>query len=119
MYFFTKGNAKQIISAYHNLIGKPSLPPFWSLGWQFASYDYENLTKYDEVIKGYKDADIPFEGVFFDIPYMDQFTDFSVDQTTFPDLVNWTLQLHSDNHKLTLIVDAGLAANNIESKYYS
>jgi alpha-glucosidase (family GH31 glycosyl hydrolase) len=33
MYFFTKGSAKEIITAYHNLIGKPALPPFWSLGW--------------------------------------------------------------------------------------
>jgi alpha-glucosidase (family GH31 glycosyl hydrolase) len=33
IYFFTKGNAKEIISAYHDLIGHPTLPPLWSLGW--------------------------------------------------------------------------------------
>jgi len=33
MYFFTKGSAKEIIQAYHSLIGKPTLAPFWSLGW--------------------------------------------------------------------------------------
>lgn len=70
------------------------------------------------MIKGYKDAGIPFEGVFFDIPYMDGFNDFTVNETTFPDLKNWTSKLHADNHKLTLIVDAGLGADNLESKYY-
>jgi alpha-glucosidase (family GH31 glycosyl hydrolase) len=33
MYFFTKGSSKEIIQAYHNLIGKPKLTPFWSMGW--------------------------------------------------------------------------------------
>jgi alpha-glucosidase (family GH31 glycosyl hydrolase) len=33
MYFFTKGSSKEIIQAYHNLIGKPNLTPFWSMGW--------------------------------------------------------------------------------------
>jgi len=32
MYFFTKGSSKEIIQAYHNMIGKPTLTPFWSLG---------------------------------------------------------------------------------------
>lgn len=120
IYFFTKGNAKEIIAAYHNLIGKPALPPLWSLGWQFASYDYTNLAKYDEVIKGYNDAGIPFEGVFFDIPYMQAFADFTVDSTTFPDLATWTATLHGKNQKLTLIIDAAISAEDqIENKYFN
>jgi len=34
LFVFTKGTAAGIIKQYHNLIGKPSLPPFWALGWQ-------------------------------------------------------------------------------------
>lgn len=33
VYFFMHGSAKDIIKAYHGKIGKPYLPPFWSLGW--------------------------------------------------------------------------------------
>jgi alpha-glucosidase (family GH31 glycosyl hydrolase) len=33
VFFFIHGSAKQIIAAYHNVIGKPTLPPFWALGW--------------------------------------------------------------------------------------
>jgi alpha-glucosidase (family GH31 glycosyl hydrolase) len=31
--FFFRGTAKEIIAAYHNLIGKPAMPPSWSFGW--------------------------------------------------------------------------------------
>jgi alpha-glucosidase (family GH31 glycosyl hydrolase) len=34
IYFFVHGSAKEIIQKYHNIIGSPMLPPFWSLGWQ-------------------------------------------------------------------------------------
>jgi alpha-glucosidase len=64
---------------------------------------------------GYETAGIPFEGLFFDIPYMDKFADFSVDETTFPNLTTWTEDLHKLNKKLTLIIDAGLSAESIEN----
>ena len=28
--FFFNGTAKEIISRYHNFIGKPAMPPFWA-----------------------------------------------------------------------------------------
>lgn len=33
LYFFIHGSAKEVIASYHQLIGTPNLPPFWSLGW--------------------------------------------------------------------------------------
>lgn len=78
MYFFIKGSAKEIIQSYHNIIGKPSLTPFWSLGWWASSYNYKNLTTYNDVIGNYSSNGIPLEGVFFDIPYLAAGADFSV-----------------------------------------
>jgi len=44
IYFFVQGSAKEIIAEYQNLFGKPYLPPFWTLGWQQASWKYTNQT---------------------------------------------------------------------------
>jgi alpha-glucosidase (family GH31 glycosyl hydrolase) len=33
MYFMFSGTPKEIIKQYQNIIGKPSLPPLWALGW--------------------------------------------------------------------------------------
>lgn len=54
----------------------------------------------------------------FDIPYMDKYADFSVDNTTFPNLKTWSQTLHTNNQKLTVIIDAALSAESIENKYY-
>lgn len=114
MYFFTKGSAKEIITAYHNLIGKPALPPFWSLGWQASSYNYKTQAKYQEVIDAYKTNKIPLEGVHLDIPYLGNYADFSVNTTTFPTISTFADNLHTNNQKLVVIVDAGLSADSVE-----
>ena len=54
IYFMFKGSAKDIIKQYQNIIGKPRLPPFWSLGWNTASHSFNNLTLVDTNVKMYE-----------------------------------------------------------------
>ena len=96
IYFMFKGTAKQIISQYQNLIGKPSLPPMWSLGWHASAYAYKTLADVKENIEGYKNANIPLEGIWFDIPYMSGFSDFSINQTAFPDVKAFADEIHAN-----------------------
>ena len=42
LYMMFNGSPKDIIKQYHNIIGKPALPPAWSLGWHAAAYAYTN-----------------------------------------------------------------------------
>lgn len=39
IYFMLKGSAKDIIKQYQEIVGKPSLPPVWALGWH-TGYQY-------------------------------------------------------------------------------
>lgn len=50
---------------------------------------------------------------------MQDFADFSVDNTAFPNLKAWTTALQAKNRKLTLIIDAALAAEGVEQTYYN
>jgi len=34
-------------------IGRPILPPFWSLGFHQSRFGYDNITVIENVIKGY------------------------------------------------------------------
>jgi alpha-glucosidase len=119
VYFFLKASAKQIISQYQNLVGLPALPPFWALGWHAASYGYQTLADVDENVQGYKNESIPLEGVWLDIPYMDELADFSVNQTAFPDLKTYTQNLQAAGQKMVVIVDAGISADDITNKYFA
>lgn len=44
-YFLMQGTAKEIISRYQSIIGRPKLPPFWAMGFHAASYAYSDLSK--------------------------------------------------------------------------
>ena len=52
------------------MVGKPVLPPFWSLGWMAGSSNYTELSHYDEMVSKYSDHKIPLEGVLLDNQYL-------------------------------------------------
>ena len=90
IYFFWKGDAKQIIQQYQQMFGKPALPPLWALGWHSSAYAYTTLDMVKNNVESYKTAGIPLEGVWLDIPYMSDFEDFTVNSTAFEGLKEFT-----------------------------
>jgi alpha-glucosidase len=110
VYFFIHGSAKSIIQQYQNVIGHPNLPPYWSLGWQQASWKYINQGMVTEVIDKYQKAGINLETVYLDIPYMNKYSDFSVDKEAFPDLPGLITALKQKNQKIVPIIDGALSA---------
>jgi alpha-glucosidase len=46
------------------------------------------------VVEGYNKANIPLETVWLDIPYLDDYADFTVNYTAFPDIKNYVDMLH-------------------------
>mmetsp|Transcript_28241 Transcript_28241/g.42750 ORF Transcript_28241/g.42750 Transcript_28241/m.42750 type:complete len:248 (-) Transcript_28241:4298-5041(-) len=116
--FFAKGTAIDIIKQYQNAVGKPSMPPFWALGWHASSYDYKTLDQVKANVDAYKKASMPLEGIWLDIPYMDNFQDFTVDSKNFGGLADWADEIHKSNQKLVVIVDPGLASSDPSGKYW-
>lgn len=66
----------------------------------------------------YDKEDFPLDVAYFDIPYMDNYADFTVDTKTFPDVKGFADRLHKNNQKLIVILDAALSAEDPENKYY-
>jgi alpha-glucosidase len=75
----------------------------------------------EEVIDEYKKNEFPLETVYLDIPYMNNYADFTVDKAAFPDLIGLGKKLHDANQKLVVIIDAAVSAEDISenNKYYT
>lgn len=88
VFFFLKDNARNVIKAYQNFIGKPSLPPFWALGWHASTTadPATTLQSVKDIVTGYSSAGIPLESVWLDNSYMSDYKDFSVNGTSFAGL---------------------------------
>ncbi len=69
------------------------------------------------MVEGYKNASIPLEGVWLDVPYLSTNEDFKVNTTSFPDLKSLKTSLNSTNQKLSVAVQASLTANSSSTFY--
>ncbi|KAF8939500.1 hypothetical protein BGZ58_009587 [Dissophora ornata] len=99
-----------VINQYTEVIGRPLMPPAWSMGFHHSRYGYGNIDQVNEVVRRYKQADLPLDGVWIDIDYMDSFKDFSFDETRFPKAKVRALaeNLESNYQNMILIVDPGI-----------
>lgn len=61
---------------------------------------------------------MPLEGVWLDIPYMDNYADFTIDGDKFAGLSDYQKQLATDGQKLIVIIDAGISADKLDDELY-
>jgi alpha-glucosidase len=66
----------------------------------------------EDVIDKYAQNQMPLETVYLDIPYMNNYADFTVNETAFPKLYELADRLHNNSQKLVLIVDAAISAED-------
>ena len=116
-YTFFAESAEEVIKAYHGVIGVPYLPPFWALGYHQSAWQYNETKAVDEVLSGYDTNDIPLEGLWLDIEYMNDYKNFEVNTTRFKSIPTLSNAMHKKGQKLITIVDAGFAADE-EYQYY-
>lgn len=62
---------------------------------------------------------MPLDTIFLDIPYMDNYVDFTVDKKKFPSLTQFIDKLHANKQQIIPIIDAGISAEDLTNKYYA
>ncbi|KAF9343819.1 hypothetical protein BGX26_005172 [Mortierella sp. AD094] len=101
---------KDVINQYTEVIGRPLMPPAWSMGFHQSRYGYSNIDAVQKVVQTYRQENLPLDGVWIDIDYMDSFKDFSYDESRFPKAKVRALaaDLAANNQNMVLIVDPGI-----------
>lgn len=109
-YFFMGPTPSEVVSQYTSVIGRPYLIPYWSLGFHQCRWGYENIQQVKDVVRRYKESNIPLETMWIDIDYMDGYRDWSFDPINYPveEVNKFINQLHADGQKMILITDPGI-----------
>jgi alpha-glucosidase len=100
-----------VIMAYHQVVGKAYLPPFWALGFHQSAQWYDNTTSLDEVLSGYSYSNMPLESIWLDTQTMKNQWTFELDDTRFKKFVSTAQSIHTKGQKIVAVIEAGIAAN--------
>ena len=76
-FVYLGSDPQSVLDQHMDLIGKPDLPPFWSLGWHLCKWGWGSLNRTKEVHEANIKAGIPFDVQWNDIDYMNHFEDFT------------------------------------------
>src|SRR5215813_615390 len=107
-YFFYGPSIKKILSRYADLTGHMPLPPMWALGNQQSRWSYYPDSMVEEVVRQYRERDLPLDVVHLDIDYMQNYRVFTFDRKRFPNPKALADKLGSQGVKLVTIVDPGI-----------
>ena len=68
-YFIYGGNADGVIAAARELTGKVPMMPLWTYGYHQSRERYKSQTELLDVVKGYRAAGVPLDGIIQDWQY--------------------------------------------------
>ncbi|CAF1109689.1 unnamed protein product [Adineta steineri] len=117
LYLFTGPTAQDVIQQYWDVIGKPTMPPYWSLGFHLCRYAYNSIDNLRAVIKRMHDAQFPYDVQWTDIDAMSSHLDFTYDKTTFNGLPDLVRSLQSEGKHYVNIIDPGISSTQPSGSY--
>src|SRR5437870_7252873 len=107
-YFFYGPSIKKILGRYADLTGHMPMMPLWSLGVQQCRYSYYPASLVEDVVRQYRQRDLPLDVIYLDIHYMNGYRVFTFDPNRFPDPKGLTEKLSQQGVKTVVIVDPGV-----------
>lgn len=108
VYVITGMDVKDIVKQFRKMIGRSYIPPLWAFGYGQSRWGYRSEDDVREVVKAYRDLQIPLDSVYLDIDYMERYKDFTLNQETFPVFPDFVEEMKKENIHLVPIIDAGV-----------
>ncbi|XP_070644379.1 probable maltase-glucoamylase 2 [Bos indicus] len=116
-YVFLGNTPEQVVQEYLELVGRPFLPPYWSLGFQLSRRNYGGIDGLKNVVNRTREAEIPYDVQYSDIDYMDEKKDFTIDGVAFSGLPGFAKELHKNGLKYVIIMNPGILNNSDYQPY--
>ncbi|XP_052387400.1 sucrase-isomaltase, intestinal-like isoform X2 [Carassius gibelio] len=108
---------EEVVQQYTEMIGRPVLPAYWSLGFQLCRYGYANDKEIADLYRDMKAAKIPYDVQYADIEYMERQMDFTLDQVNFKELPALVDEMRAEGMRFIFILDPAIAGNETKGSY--
>ncbi|KAK2538509.1 maltase-glucoamylase [Columba guinea] len=99
-----------VVQEYTALIGRPVMPPYWSLGFQLCRYGYRNDSEISQLVDEMQAAEIPYDVQYADIDYMERQLDFTIG-TRFDGLPALVNRIKAQGMRFIIILDPTISGN--------
>lgn len=117
-YVFLGPTPDLVVQQYTEVVGRPTMPPYWGLGFHLCRWGYGSLNGTETVNANMRRYGIPQDVQWNDIEYMDRHLDFTVDQSKWSGLGDFVKKLHNNYHQHYIpIVDPGISSEQPAGQY--
>ncbi|XP_057311826.1 sucrase-isomaltase, intestinal-like [Hydractinia symbiolongicarpus] len=116
-YFFFGPTPENVVQQYTELIGRPVMPSYWSLGFQLCRYGYNSLDEVKKTVARMSKYDIPQDIQYGDIDYMERQLDFTYDKKTYAGLPEYVRKIKKQGLKYITILDPAIGAEEVPGTY--
>ncbi|XP_061575113.1 sucrase-isomaltase, intestinal isoform X2 [Cololabis saira] len=110
-YILIGNTPEDVVHEFLELIGRPVIPPYWSLGFQLSRWNYGNLSVVKETVERNRAVGLPYDVQYTDIDYMEDKKDFTYDKVKFAELPQFSEYLSAKGQKYILILDPAVATS--------
>ncbi|KAL0973463.1 hypothetical protein UPYG_G00204070 [Umbra pygmaea] len=110
-YILLGDTPEQVVQEFLELIGRPVIPAYWSLGFQLSRWGYGSLDVVKDTVERNRAIGIPYDVQYTDIDYMEDKKDFTYNLVNFTDLPRFAEYLHEKGQKYILILDPAIATS--------
>ncbi|ADI14857.1 glycoside hydrolase family 31 protein [Truepera radiovictrix] len=107
-YLFTGPTPAAVVEQLTRLTGRPLLPPLWALGYHQSRWGYKTEGEMRELVRAFRERDIPLDVLHFDIDYMRGYRDFTWDPERFPEPKKLLDDLKRQGVRAVTILDPGV-----------
>ncbi|KAK3520467.1 hypothetical protein QTP70_024085 [Hemibagrus guttatus] len=117
IYVFLGPNPQSVVQQYHEVIGYPMMPPYWSLGFHLCRWGYTSTNMTRAVVQRMQQAQFPLDVQWNDLDYADKKRVFTFDPQSFGDLPQMVQEFHEQGLKYVLILDPGISSTSPPGSY--
>ncbi|XP_027028042.2 sucrase-isomaltase, intestinal [Tachysurus fulvidraco] len=110
-YILLGDTPEAIVQEFTQLVGRPTIPPYWALGFQLSRWDYGSLEAVKRTVERNRAIGLPYDVQYTDIDYMEDKKDFTYDMMKFKDLPQFADYMHAEGQKYILILDPAIATS--------